>query len=106
MDHYIKVKEIEIKDPENAGLIECYPESGFWLAKTKRTSDLRFVDKEANLNFCICPEQIYKGMGIDTPVIPEQEGITNLSTFINTPPGYVSEEFVMGFAKMLLNGKR
>lgn len=106
MNHFIEVKEIEISESQKLSSIEIYPESGFWLVKTKHRSDLRFVDKEEGLNLLICPESVYKAMGADTPVLPKQEEITNLSTFYNIAPGYVSEEFVLGFTKLLLNGKK
>lgn len=106
MNHFIEVKEIEISDIEKAALSESYPKSGFWLVKVKNLSHLRFVDKGENITTPICGEHIYKSMGIDTPVLPRQEEITNMSTFINAPTGYVSEEFVLDFAKLLLNSKK
>lgn len=106
MNHFIEVKEIEISEDQELGSIETYPASGFWLVKTKHRSDLRFVDKEEGFNLFICPEQVYKAMGIDTPTLSVGEEITNMSTFINTPSGYVSEEFVLGITKLLLNSKK
>jgi len=106
MNHFIEVKEIEISKDQELGSIETYPASGFWLVKTKHRSDLRFVDKEEGLNLLICPESVYKAMGADTPVLPKQEEIMNMSTFYNVAPGYVSEMFVLDFAKLLLNSKK
>ncbi len=106
MDHFIEVKEIEISNLKSASLVENYPESGFWLVRSEESSDLAFVNKDQSVCFFICPEHIYKSMGIDFPVLPKQEEITNMSTFYNNAPGYVSEEFVKDFAKLLLNSKK
>jgi hypothetical protein len=107
MNHYVEVKEIEIPELAKAGLSENYPESGFWLVKSKSSSDLAFVDKDRGIHFFICPESHYKGLGLDIPVLPaQQEEITGLSSIINIPPGYVSEYFVMDLAKILLNSKK
>ncbi|MDQ1855744.1 hypothetical protein [Chryseobacterium sp. WLY505] len=106
MNHFIEVKEIEISDIGKAVLSESYPKSGFWLVKVKNIGHLRFVDKEENITTPICGEHIYKSMGIDFPVLPKQEEITNMSTFYNVAPGYVSEMFVLDFAKLLLSKKQ
>lgn len=106
MNHFIEVKEIEFQDPDEAGLNDNYPDSGLYLVRTKKGSDLRFIDKSISGNHCICPESVYKGLGLDTPGLPKQEEITNMSTFYNVAPGYVSEMFVLDFAKLLLNSKK
>lgn len=106
MNHFIEVKEIEFQELAEAGLNDNYPDSGLYLVRTKKSSDLRFIDKSVLSNHCICPESVYKGLGLDTPELPKQEAITNMSTFITTPPGYVSEMFVLDFAKLLLTSKK
>lgn len=105
MNHFIEVKEIEIQDHIEAMLNHNYPASGLYLVRTNKSSDLRLIDKSFQNNICICPESAYKSMGLDASVLPKQEEITNMSTFITTPPGYVSEEFVLDFAKLLLSKK-
>ncbi|MDR4892295.1 MULTISPECIES: hypothetical protein [unclassified Chryseobacterium] len=107
MNHFIEVKEIEISDLDGARVAENYPESGLWIVKTERNSDLIFVNKDQGSCFFICPESIYKSLGLDMPALPtQQEEITDLSSIINIPPGYVSEYFVMDLAKILLNSKK
>lgn len=106
MNHYVEVKEIEIPEITKSGLSENYPESGFWLVKSKSNSDLVFVNKDQNNCFFICPESVYKSLGIDMPVMPKQEELTNMSTYISTGSGFVSEEFVKDFTKILLMSKK
>lgn len=101
INHFIEVKEIEIPEMGKTTLIENFPESGFWLVNTKTASNLMFVDKEGDIIIFICPKHVFKAMGIDRRLLPKQEETTN----ITTPPGYVSELFVLDFAKLLLSKK-
>lgn len=103
MNHFIEVKEIDFKSVTEVGSTINYPESGVWKVKTDTSYDLVFIDKE-NINaFFICPMDIAERLGL---FASKQNEITNMSTFINTPSGYVSEEFVLGFTKVLLSGKK
>ncbi|MHA7823680.1 hypothetical protein ACVVIH_13035 [Chryseobacterium arthrosphaerae] len=105
MNHFVEIKEIEIPDVIHV-VSDMFPESGFFMVKCKNHSDLVFVNKDENNCFFICPESIYKSLGIDMPVLPKQEEVTNMSTYISTGSGYVSEDFVITLSKILLNNKK
>ncbi len=104
MNHFIEIKEIEITDMKKGS--DQFPESGFFMVKCKNNSDLVLVNKDQDNCFFICPESVYKSLGIDMPVIPKQEEVTNMSTYISTGSGFVSEEFIKDFTKILLRSNK
>ncbi|MGE8528499.1 hypothetical protein [Chryseobacterium rhizosphaerae] len=99
MNDFIEVNEIEIAKISGVGLTENYPESGVYKVKSETTFDLVFVDKTLPNVYFICPMDVVERLGL---FASKQREATNMSTFINTPYGYVSEDFVLGFAKLLL----
>lgn len=101
----IEVKEIEFDDFEKAGKNKNYPESGFYLRTVKANdieqSDLVFVDKSTSVNYCVCPKSVFDGLQKLSEKITEQpEVLTAQSVF--PEPGFVSESFVLDFAKLIL----
>lgn len=100
MNHYVEVKDISFDTLIEAAKTENYPNSGFFIVASKHTSDLRFVDKNVDVSYCICPASIYDGLAISIPVLPNQN---DLSQKLEIDPGFVSESFVIDFTKILLN---
>lgn len=100
MNHYVEVKDISFDTLIEAAKTENYPNSGFFIVASEHTSDLRFVDKNIDVSYCICPASIYDGLALGIPVLPSEN---NLITTSESASGFVSESFVLDFTKILLN---
>ena len=101
----LEVKEIEFDDFVNANKNKNYPESGFYLRTIKANdieqSDLVFVDKSMPNNFCICPKSVFDGLKKFPEKIIEQPEVLTVQS-AHPEPGFVSESFVLDFAKLIL----
>ena len=101
----LEVKEIEFDDFDKASKNKNYPESGFFLRTVKTNeielSDLVFVDKSTSTNFCVCPKSFLDGLQkLPEKITEQREVLTAQSAFPES--GFVSESFVLEFAKVLL----
>ena len=101
----LEVKEIEFDDFVNANKNKNYPESGFYLRTVKTNeielSDLVFVDKSTSTNFCVCPKSFLDGLQKFPEKITEQPEVLTAQS-AHPEPGFVSESFVLDFAKLIL----
>lgn len=102
MDHFIEVKEVYLESGDRIQS-ESYPESGLYISRSEKASDFVFVNKNIGNVLFICPEIEYDRIdlvariNLDEPYQNQPESAT--------PSGFVSEEFVMNFTK-LLTGKK
>ncbi|WP_343680011.1 hypothetical protein [Chryseobacterium arthrosphaerae] len=104
MKQFIEVKEIELNSKDKT-LPEKYSMTGLWIVKTGLIKDLMFVDKVLGIVLFIAPDSVFNTLLVGSPGFQDKGEVTNMSTYINTPSGYVSEEFVLGFTKLLLSRK-
>lgn len=104
MKHFVEVKEITFSDYKTSDDNKNYPESGLYLVSVEvaNQSDLRFVNKSYPTNHCICPASIYDGLNLKIEALPKVE-TEELKQEIHS--GFVSENFVLEFSKILLNKK-
>jgi len=55
----VEIFEITIDDAIEANKNENYPNSGLFIVKTEIASDLRFIDKNSEYNYCIAPANMF-----------------------------------------------
>lgn len=105
---FLEVKEIKFANHEEAQKNKNYPDSGFYIVEIEEMhTDLRFVDRSTSLNLMICPKSVFDGlqfMAVNPDHHKEPEVLTTLETV--PPTGYVSENFILDFTKILLNQKK
>jgi len=93
----VQIHYIEFEDIVLASKNDNYPNSGLFVVKIKKgNSDLRFVDKTIEMNYCIVPESVFNGavnFKNELEAIPEE-----------TPAKY-DGDFILEFSRILLNRK-
>ncbi len=101
----LEVKEIEFDDFSKSCITKNYPESGFYLRTSKANEteqcDLVFIDKSTSHTCIICPKSVFNGLQKLPEKITEQPEVL-IAQSAHPEPGFVSESFVLDFAKLIL----
>lgn len=90
----IKFENFEVKS-------ENYPYSGIFISDVKKgTSDLRWVDKNVEINYCIVPAEIFQKVA----KFEETTELPAIQETISEPQKY-DGDFILEFSRILLNRK-
>jgi len=97
----INIETIIFDSREKLGETENYPNSGFFIAKTKNNvSDLVMIDKKAKHTIFVCPEttleNLFENVAANKPI--------ELEAIIQNNNKY-DGDFILEFSKILLNRK-
>jgi len=98
----VEIKYIEFENNQDAMENKNYPSSGLFMVRTIKpdASDLRFVDKRLETNFCLVPEAMFEQVIVE--VYDSEKLIQEkLHEIENTYKG----DFILEFARILLNRK-
>lgn len=96
----VQIQYIDFKNNDDASLNKNYPNDGLFISKIKETglADLRFVDKDYEINFCIIPADVAEK-------VFNNNLISTIPNIINKPETEYSQDFILEFARILLNRK-